>query len=139
MWGPGLTFSFNEFGLSSHETYHQSHKSWLQNLPLQIEDTVLKKENVNIWMLFTNGANLSVLLFKERVHTEMKTCGRLGYCTHIQPLTLISPKSAPTFPDIVSVPKICASGSYISLSNDLNHAICRPASEHPDLHRTKAT
>ena len=38
--GLGLTFSFNEFGLSRHEAHRQSHKSWLQNLPLESEDTV---------------------------------------------------------------------------------------------------
>ena len=32
--------SSNELRLSSHEILHQSHKSWLQNLPLQSEDTV---------------------------------------------------------------------------------------------------
>ena len=40
MRGLGLTFSFNEFGLSSHETHYQSPESWLQNLPLQSEDTI---------------------------------------------------------------------------------------------------
>ena len=38
--GLSLTFPFNKFSLSSHDTHLRSHKSWLQNVPLQNEDTV---------------------------------------------------------------------------------------------------
>ena len=38
--GLALTFRVNELRLSSPETHPRSHKLWLQNLPLQSEDTV---------------------------------------------------------------------------------------------------
>ena len=96
-------------------------------------------------------ALLFIILIKERVHSEMKTWERLDYCPHIQPITWIFLKSVPTFPDRVSVSKICTSGDLhrtirgpashhprtcITPSADLHHTIRGPASEHPDLHRT---
>ena len=92
----------------------------------------------------------SKLQVKERVHSEMKTFERLDYCPHIQPITLIFPKSAPTFHGCVSVPKICTSGDLhrtirgpashhprtcITPSVDLHHTIHGPASVHLDLHQ----
>ena len=38
--GLALTFSFHEFRLSSTETHPWSPKAWIQNLPIQSEDTV---------------------------------------------------------------------------------------------------
>ena len=32
--------ALNEFSLQSHETHHRGQKSWLQDFPLQSEDTV---------------------------------------------------------------------------------------------------
>ena len=84
----------------------------------------------------------------------MKTFERLDYCPHIQPITLIFPKSAPTFHDCVSVSKICTSGDLhrtirgpashhprtcITPSVDLHHTIRGPASEHLDLHQAIRT
>ena len=63
-------------------------------------------------------------LFKETVHSEIKICEKLDYCTNIQQITLIFPKSDPTFLDSDSVSKIC---TY----RDLHRSIWGPASEHP--------
>ena len=62
--GLSLTFPFNKFSLSNHDIHLQSHKSWLQNVPLQNEDTVhamepsthahwaLEQREVVIWSIF---------------------------------------------------------------------------------------
>ena len=48
MRGLALTFPFNEFALSSHETHLGSHKSWLQNVTLQTDPTV--KNDLSNWL-----------------------------------------------------------------------------------------
>ena len=50
----------------------------------------------------------------------MKTFERLDNCPHIKLIALTFPKSAPTFPNSVSVSKICTSG-------DLHGSIQGPA------------
>ena len=79
---------------------------------------------------------------KERIHIKLKTWERLDY----YPITLILFKRFPTFPDRVSVSKICTSGDLhrairgpashhprtcITPSADRHHTICGPAKEHP--------
>ena len=70
-------------------------------------------------------------VIKERVHSEMKTCDKLDYCPHIQPITFPSQKNPPFCPDRVSVSKFCTSGTCITPSEDLHHTIRGPASHHP--------
>ena len=95
-------------------------------------------------------SNLKMLIkfyaFKERVHSDIKTCKRLDYCLCIQPITLIFLKRDPTLPSRLSVFKICTSGDQhrtihgpsshhpqtcIRISVDLHQNIRGPASEHP--------
>ena len=103
----------------------------------------------------TNSSQKKLLtLVKDRVHSEMKTFVRLDYCPHIQPITLIFPKSVPTFYGWVSVSKICTSGDLhrtirgpashhprtcITPSVDLHHTIRGPAAEHMELHQAIRT
>ena len=76
---------------------------------------------------------------KEGVHSEMKTCERLDYCPHIQPIKLIFSKNAPIFPDSVSVSKICTirgpalhhPQTRTRTSEDLHQTNRGPASDHP--------
>ena len=53
----------------------------------------------------------------------MKTCERLDYCPHILIITLVFPRSGPTFPNSVSISKIGTSG-------DLHSTIKGHASHH---------
>ena len=61
----------------------------------------------------------------------MKTCDKLDYCPHIQPITFPSQKNPPFCPDRVSVSKFCTSETCITPSEDLHHTIRGPASHHP--------
>ena len=92
--------------------------------------------------------------FNERVHSDMKTCDKLDYCSLIQPIRFSPHKNAPFCPDRVSVSKFCTSGTCGTPSKDLHHTIRGPASHHPrtcitpsetcitpsvDLHQTMCT
>ena len=64
------------------------------------------------------------MYLKERYHSEMKTGERLDYYPNLQTITSIFPKSGPTFPNGVSVSKLCT-------SRDLHQSIKGLASQQP--------
>ena len=60
----------------------------------------------------------------------MKTCDRLDYCPHIQPITFPSQKNLPFCLNRVSVSKFCTSGTCITPSENLHLTIRGPALHH---------